>query len=116
MGILNKEKDKNNAPGKHPGNIQGKVHLLLFSIKGAGLEKKLRKFKRCWNLVTTIQIYVPVWGYWTSIAKEVFLSKPAPAVVSRVFPGCSQARFFSLLRCKKSPQLLPKIFFLNSLL
>jgi hypothetical protein len=34
MGILNKEKEKNNAPGKHPGNSRGKVHLLMFSIKG----------------------------------------------------------------------------------
>ena len=38
MGILNKEKEKNNAPGKHPGNSRGKVYLLMFSIKGAGLE------------------------------------------------------------------------------
>ena len=34
LGILNKEKEKNNAPGKHPGNNRGKVHLLMFSIKG----------------------------------------------------------------------------------
>ena len=34
MGILNKEKEKNNAPGKHPGNSRGKAHLLMFSIKG----------------------------------------------------------------------------------
>ena len=40
MGILNKEKEKNNAPGKHPGNNRGKVHLLMFSIKGVSLEKK----------------------------------------------------------------------------
>ena len=38
VGILNKEKEKNNAPGKHPGNSRGKVYLLMFSIKGAGLE------------------------------------------------------------------------------
>ena len=30
LGILNKEKEKNNAPGKHPGNNGGKVHLLMF--------------------------------------------------------------------------------------
>ena len=36
------------TPGKHPGNTwetpgkhPGKVHLLMFCIKGAGLEKKL---------------------------------------------------------------------------
>ena len=40
VGILNKEKEKNNAPGKHPGNSRGKVYLLMFSIKGASLEKK----------------------------------------------------------------------------
>ena len=40
LGILNKEKEKNNATGKHPGNNQGKVHLLMFSIKGVSLEKK----------------------------------------------------------------------------
>ena len=34
VGILNKVKEKNNAPGKHPGNSRGKVHLLMFSIKG----------------------------------------------------------------------------------
>jgi len=34
VGILNKEKEKNNAPGKHPGNSRGKVHLQMFSIKG----------------------------------------------------------------------------------
>ena len=63
VGILNKEKEKNIAPVKHPGNNQGKVHLLMFLIKG----KKIlyQKFKRGWNLVTTMQIYVPVWGYWT---------------------------------------------------
>ena len=42
MGIFNKVKEKKNVsgnsqetPGKHPG----KVHLLMFLIKEAGLEK-----------------------------------------------------------------------------
>jgi hypothetical protein len=45
VGIFNKVKEKKKivpgntreTPGKHPG----KVHLLMFCIKGAGLEKKL---------------------------------------------------------------------------
>ena len=41
MGIFNKVKEREQklcpgTPGKHPG----KVHLLIFCIKGAGLERK----------------------------------------------------------------------------
>ena len=45
MGIFNKVKENKNlspgTPGKHPGNTRhpGKVHSLIFCIKGAGLEK-----------------------------------------------------------------------------
>ena len=42
MGIFNKAKEKNIAPGNFwetPGKHLGKVHLLMFSIKGV-LEKK----------------------------------------------------------------------------
>ena len=43
VGIFNKAKEKNIAPGNSwetPGKHLGKVHLLMFSIKGV-LEKKL---------------------------------------------------------------------------
>jgi len=42
VGILNKEKEKNNAPGKHPGNSRGKVHLQMFSIKGKNSLSKVQ--------------------------------------------------------------------------
>ena len=45
MGIFNKVKEREQklclgTPGKHPGKHPGKVHLLIFCIKGAGLERK----------------------------------------------------------------------------
>ena len=56
MGIFYKVKERERklfpeTPGKHPGNTRetpgkhpGKVHLLIFCIKGAGLERKKNFF------------------------------------------------------------------------
>jgi hypothetical protein len=61
VGILNKEKEKNNAPGKHPGNSRGKVFTNVFNQRS--------EFR---NLLLLCKILV---------------NAPFPGV-SRVFPGC----------------------------
>ena len=52
---------------KHCGETPGKQPRKGAFTNVFNQRKKIlyQKFKRGWNLVTTMQIYGPVWEYWT---------------------------------------------------
>ena len=88
MGILNKEKEKNNAPGKHPGNNQGKVHLLMFWNKVASSAKAVGIFNK-------VKERAPVYSQdlaSSQTTKRIIFQEVEMVIIQYVIDNCDYCR------------------------